>query len=405
MKTGILILAALVLGAFSAHFLLEDSGYVLINMRGYAIEMSVPGLVLGLVLLYAAIRLLVRLWKAPRRLGRAAGRYREKRARDRLTQGLIAVAEGHAAKGERMLARSAGKSGAPLVSYLTAARAAQRLGSEERRDNWLKLAFERDPGAAPAILITQAEFQMERGQYDEALATLGRLEARAPGHARGIALTAQAYRHLQRWQDLESLLPKLARAKSVDPAELAALQEDSAIALMANAAVEKDAGRLEKIWQNLPKPLHARPALLTAHAKAAARCADHDKLEKRIRKTLKTAWIPGLVEVYGILETSNPRAHLSHAEAWLTRRGEDPILLMTNARLCIQNQLWGKARSYLETSLGMRPDPVGYRLYGQLLETMGEADGAAEAFRLGLETATAAARLPALEAPAAGRRS
>ena len=73
MKTGLLILLALLLGAFLAHFLLEDSGYVLINMRGYAVEMSVPGLVLALALLYLAIRMIVRLWKAPRQLGQAAG--------------------------------------------------------------------------------------------------------------------------------------------------------------------------------------------------------------------------------------------------------------------------------------------------------------------------------------------
>ena len=81
------------------------------------------------------------------------------------------------------------------------------------------------------------------------------------------------------------------------------------------------------------------------------------------------------------------------------------MLLMTTARLCMQNQLWGKARSYLETSLGIRPDPVGYRLYGQLLQTMGEENAAAEAFRLGLETATAQASLPALAAPDPARRS
>lgn len=63
----------------------------------------------------------------------------------------------------------------------------------------------------------------------------------------------------------------------------------------------------------------------------------------------------------------------------------------------MQNQLWGKARSYLETSLGIRPDVVGYRLFGQLLEKMGEMDAAAEAFRLGLEAATAAESMPALE--------
>ncbi len=401
MKTGILLLAALLLGAFAAHFLLEDAGYVLINMHGYAVEMSVPGLVLGLVLIYTAVRLALRLWRAPRRLGRAAGRYREGRARDRLTSGLLAVAEGNAAKGERLLARSAGKSGAPLIGYLSAARAAQQQGSEDRRDHWLKLALERSPGARPAVLITQAEFQIEAGKYQDALTTLDQLKTQAPANARGLALTAEAYRRLHRWAELEALLPRLAKAKALDERDLEALKEQCAEALLTDAGHGKDSARVEEIWRNLPKPLHSRPPLLTAYARAVAACGDHDRLEKTIRKALKTAWIPGLVEVYGALETSNPHAHLSHAEAWLTRRGDDPILLMTAARLCIQNQLWGKARSYLETSLGMRPDPDGYQLYGQLLETMGEEDGAAEAFRLGLQTATAAARLPALEGPGA----
>ena len=104
-----------------------------------------------------------------------------------------------------------------------------------------------------------------------------------------------------------------------------------------------------------------------------------------------------LLEIYGELETTRPAAHLAHIEAWLTRRGEDPALLLTAARLCMQNQLWGKARSYLETSLAIRPNVVGYRLFGRLLEKMGEADAAAEAFRLGLEAATAAQGAPALE--------
>lgn len=404
MKAGLLIIAALVIGAFAAHALLQDSGYVLIDMHGYAVEMSVPGLILAVVLLYLALRLLVRIWKAPRQLGRAAGRYRDERARERLTRGLIAIAEGNSAKGERMLARGAGRSDAPLLNYLTAARAAQQQGAEERRDNWLRLAFEREPEAGPAILVTQAELQIERGQLDEALGTLERLQTASPGHPRGIVLRAQVYRELGRWQDLESLLPSLARVKSVDAETVSALREETASALLANAAANGQAERVEKIWQQLPKTLRARPSLVTEHARAAARCGNHDQLEKTIRKSLKTAWNPGLVEIYGELETSNPAAHLAHAEAWLTRRGEDPVLLMTTARLCMRNQLWGKARSYLETSLGIRPDPVGYRLYGQLLQTMGEEDGAAEAFRLGLETATAQASLPALAGPVPVRR-
>ena len=76
------------------------------------------------------------------------------------------------------------------------------------------------------------------------------------------------------------------------------------------------------------------------------------------------------------------------------------MLLLATARLCMQNQLWGKARSYLETSLGLRPEATAYRVYGRLLDKMGESDAATEAYRLGLETATGIKSRPALGAPA-----
>ena len=68
-----------------------------------------------------------------------------------------------------------------------------------------------------------------------------------------------------------------------------------------------------------------------------------------------------------------------------------------------QNNLQGsdKARSYLETSLGLRPDATAYRVYGQLLDKMGENDAATEAYRLGLETVTGISGRPALGAPVA----
>ena len=74
-------------------------------------------------------------------------------------------------------------------------------------------------------------------------------------------------------------------------------------------------------------------------------------------------------------------------ERWLKDRGEDPDLLLAAARLCLRNELWGKARSYLETVISLRPTPEAYREYGALLTQLGEADAAAEDANGGQETA------------------
>ena len=75
---------------------------------------------------------------------------------------------------------------------------------------------------------------------------------------------------------------------------------------------------------------------------------------------------------------------LRRAENWLKTHGEDVDLLLTAARLCLRNELWGKARSYLETVIAIRPTPEAYQEYGRLLNQLGEGDAAADAYRAGL---------------------
>jgi HemY protein len=198
-KFGIIVVIALFASAFAAHFLLADPGYVVINFRGYTVEMSVPVLLGIAVLLLFAIWLVRKIVLAPRKLGEAAGRYRSARSGQKLTRGMIAVAEGNLARGEKMLARAASTSDSPLFNYLQAARAAHLQGHDDRRDEWLRLAFKETPEAANAVLLTQAEFQIDRGQNEQALATLRRVDENSRDHAHALSLLGRLYYELQDW--------------------------------------------------------------------------------------------------------------------------------------------------------------------------------------------------------------
>src|SRR5690606_29849253 len=216
MKFGLTVVLLLVVGALGAHFLLEDPGYVVIRFRSWIVEMSVPVLA-GLVLLAgAAAWLAVKLLRAPRRLGEAAARLRSGRAGTRLAQGVIEIAEGNFARGERLLTRGAASSEAPLLNYLQAARAAHLQGADERRDRWLKEAYEGIPAAASAVLLTQAELQLDQGQYEQALATLRRLEEKSPNHGHALTLLGRLYYRLEDWQHLGELLPRLRKHGRID---------------------------------------------------------------------------------------------------------------------------------------------------------------------------------------------
>jgi HemY protein len=398
MRVGLLVLIALALGAVAAHWLLGDQGYVLVDIRGWTLETSVPGLIIALAALYVLVRLLAWTVAAPRRMGRAVRDYRVRRSQRQLDNAFVAIAEGRWDRGERLLGRAA-RGPASLAGYLSAARAAQHQDALERRDEWLRLAYETDPHAAPAVLLTQAELQLEHGQLEEALATLQRLDAVHSGHPRGLALQARVLERLEDWAGLDALLPRLRQGKALEGDAFQKLELRAARARLAGAA---DAAALDQAWQALRRNLRRQPELLESYAEAALRVGAASEAEPILRRALKAAWSPRLVAAYGRLETADPAGQLAQAEKWLNERPEDAELLLACGRLCLKNQLWGKARSYLETSLAIRPHPETWQIYGELLVQLGESGAASEAFRQGLAAASGSA--PALAAPEQAHR-
>lgn len=381
MKFGLVVVVAVLVSAFAASFLLEDPGYVVIQFHGYLVEMSVPALIGLFVLLLFALWLAVKALKAPRRLGQAAGRYRSGRAGQRLTRGMIEIAEGNLARGEKLLARAAKVSDAPLLNYLEAARAAHLQQNDERRDNWLKAAYEEMPEAASAVLLTQAELQLDHGEHEQALATLRQLEEKSPNHGHALALLGRLYYRLEDWPQLEALLPRLRKHGRVPEARLRQWAVRVYCERLEQAA---DGDAVQAAWQDVPRGLRKDTTVLEAWLRGLARNRQGERAEKELVAALKREWCGSLVRLYGDVESGDAARQLKRAEQWLKTHGDDPDLLLTAARLCLKNELWGKARSYLETVLSIRPSPEAYQEYGRLLNQLGEGDAAAEAYRAGL---------------------
>ena len=397
MKLGLLVIVTLIVSAFAASFLLADPGYVVINFRGYLIEMNVPMLLLLFAITVFTTWLIVKLLRAPRKLGEAAGRYRAGRAGQRLTRGVIEVAEGNFAKGERLLASAADVSDAPLLNYLQAARAAHLLGQHERRDGWLRRAYENMPEAANAVLLTQAELQLDQSQYEPALATLRQIEENSPDHSYALALLGRLYYRLEDWTHLSEILPRL---KKFGRLEDATLSKWSLRVHRENLESAADGEAVALARKQVPKDLKKDIDLLEAYYGGLIRTGMHEKAEKELAADLRREWRPRLARLFGIVEGIDPSRQLKKAENWLKKHGEDPDLLLAVARLCLRNELWGKARSYLETVISIRPTPEAYQDYGSLLTQLGEGDAAADAYRsgLGLVATGPAPAIPRLQA-------
>lgn len=388
MKYAFYVVLALLAAVIIAGVLQVDSGYVLLSWRDTSVEMSLGTLaVLMLVVffgLYLLTTLVVRLWAFPRRIREAMERRREARSRRSAIRGLIDLAEGRWAESERNLIRHAADSKVPLITYIAAARAAQMQGAHERRDAYLRRAHEREPAAQLAILLTQAELQIAHKQYEHALATLRRLQELDPDHAYGLKLLARLYRKLGDWSALHELVPKLRDTRAMPRTEIDRLESQAVCALLEPLNASSDSSRALSIWNSLPRRLRSEASIVRAYVQLLLKCGEPKTAESVTREALKANWDDELIVLYGLTSGEGVVRQLARVENWLAEKGENAALLLTAGRLCIAAKLWGKARSYLESSIVLGARPEAYEELGRLLKTLGEPEHAMQAFSDGL---------------------
>lgn len=381
-------LLILVLAVLAALWAYQDSGYVLIA-RGYkTVEMSLALFivlaVITFLVVYLALRLAINSWHMPSAFRAWRARQRRQRARRDMDRGLIELAQGNWAQAERFLLRHARDSDIPLLNYLSAARAAQKQNAPQRRDDYLGLAHQSMHGAGFAVQLTQAELQLVHGQLEQSLATLMQLHATSPKHPHVLYLLARIYQLLRSWDDLRKLLPDLRKKNVLSPGDLLQLEQLVYRELLTQATQQGKLEALRACWQQTPKSLRQDLELIRHYVRCLLILRANDDAEQLLRDALKKHWDVDLVYIYGLIESSETDRQLTTAESWVKGHENNPVLLLTLGRLCKRNKLWGKARSYLNASLGIKPHSDTYKELGQLLEQLNEHSEAVECYHQGL---------------------
>lgn len=365
-----------------------DSGYVLFG-RGYdTLEMSLTLflvlLILSYVFGYVLLRFVFRTWSMPEHLKQWRFSQQAKKARKASLQGLINLSQGQWKKAERQLIRSVNNSDMPLLNYLSAAKAAQKQNAPERRDDYLSLAHKSMPDADFSVKLTQAELQFAHGQNEQALATLVHLHNLAPKHPHIMVLLTKIYQDVKSWDDLRKLLPQLHKHKVFPEKQLHKIEKGTYIELMQNTELNNDFDKLQTLWQNLSRELKKDSDLIAIYCNTLIQLKQNDDAELILRNTLRKEWNTELVKLYGLVKSSQLEKQLLFAESLSRDHDNNPFLLLTLGRLCMYNDLWGKARAYLEASVGNRELSETYKELGLLMEYLNEPKLAAEYFKKGL---------------------
>lgn len=385
-----LLYSILILGvaAWLGYFIYQNPGDIQLTYQDWIISIQPWALVVGIVLIIFVLAIIysffAAIYKTYRKIREWITGSTLRAVAKNADQGWLALAEGDWARAEACLLKAAKHSDNPVHYYLDAAKAAQELGALDRRDNALRLALRSAPEAQVAISLTQAELYFEQGQLEHCLATLQELCKLAPHNILVLQLSAKVFLAMAEWQELIKLLPQIRKYNVLPSAELIDLEAQTYSSIMQAEVKKSGKAALLLLWDDFPKNVRQQPLIVQSYVQQLLDLGAYNEAEQVLRYTLKKQWDINLVRLYGLTLSTEISKQIATAESWLQAHLAEPALLLTLARLCLANKLWGKARSYLDASLALEANADAYAELGRLLGFLGEQQKSLECYKKGL---------------------
>ena len=392
----VVVLLALAAGGVAAFWVARDPGYLLVAYDGTTLETSVWFALLCAIALGGVLWLTAFAGRRLLRVGAAvatrAGRRRATRARAKAQRGTMLLAEGRWREAIDNLLASATAGATPLANYLGAARAANRLGSHDERDDILRRAGKALPEAAFVLDLTRAELQQAAGQWRQSAQTLEALREQAPRHSLVVERLFRAYRTLGDAEAAARLAPELPKGGDLEEVRLAAWR--------AGLGASSSAAQVRDTWRAVPKALRGSESLVLDYVDALVRHDAEDEAEVVLRRALKKRWRACWVLRYGSIggDAAKRRAN---AGGWLPKHDQDAALELTLGRLARADGDSAAARRHLLRSIDLDAAPAALVEMGRLCAGEGQHAAAVEylerALVAGLDSAVNARPTGALE--------
>lgn len=376
----------LLLSAFLGLQLIHDPGSVLISIHHWTIEttlwFAILCLILSFVLIHGLLVFCHYLSSLPRRIKQWKIQRNIHQAQALTRKGLIEFSEGYWDASQKNLVRALPFADTPLINYLTAARAAQELGDNQKRDDFLREAQQSMPETKIAVELTQAQLQIAHQQWEQALATLTHLQRITPKHPHVLKLLMFLYQEIHDWPQLIKLLPLLKKEKILNRSAFEHVRIKTYYHAIQELVKYNQKDQLTVFIAELPHDLKTNPQVLIPYLHFLIKINDFILADKLIRLSLKKEFNEELMFLYSQFFTPNDQ--LGFAESFLKKEPNSSVLYLCLGRLCLKNQLWGKAQTYLEKSIELSPSLEAYRALGDYYTQIHQGEKATLAYQAAL---------------------
>ena len=368
-----------------------NTGYVAFVTEAQRIELSLNLFLLlviaGLIAGYAGLRLIARTLALPRKVAAFRHSRREARVRALLDAGWVALLEGRYGKARQFADQALAEDRHAGLAALLAARAALEVRAFNDVDHYLELADDATENLSVPRMMIEAEQCLALHQPLEAIKVLQRLRAASGLHTAALRLELRALQAAGRWQEIPPLVEQLVRRDVIEPVQAEQLRWHAQSEYLRELYADSKA--LRDYWQQLPEQDRIQTKVAAAAARSLLQLGGERQAAEILAAALDHEWSDALILLYGDCVGSDTVKLIRQAEAWLQVHSDDAVLLLVLGRLCMREQLWGKAQTYLEASIALHEGHTAHVLLGEMLGRLGETDRAnvhlAAAMRLALK--------------------
>lgn len=334
-----------------------NTGYALVVVPPWRIDLSLNLLVLLLagvfVLAYLLLRLIANTLRMPRAVRDFRASKRRENAAEALREAQRLLFEGRFGQALKKAEQAFMAGEAPGLAALLAARAARGMNNEAAETTWLGRAQRHDARLHSARLMTEAELHVDARRFEAALESLNALQEGGQRHVAALRLSLKVHQALGRWADVLRVARLLEKHRAIASEHAASLKRRAHLEGL--HARKGDPRQLIDYWTQLPAAERRDAQVAALAARLLIEAGDCGAAQKIIETRLEAQWDDSLVALYGDCIQGEAVERISRAEEWLKNRPTDAQLLLTLGRLCRIQQLWGKAQSYLEASLAVAP--------------------------------------------------
>lgn len=368
-----------------------NDGYVLVVLSPWRAQISlnlfIVLLVVSVALVHILLRVITRTLALPNRVAQWRERRRRQKADRALHSAMNALFEGRYSQSLKSASNAYAASEGSSMAALVAARAAHALQDKTRYEEWLGHAAEQGKDSEVARLMTEAELAIQSRDFEAAAARLKQLRDGGHKHIAMLRLESEVQLALGQWDDLIHTLRQLRKHKALTAEQAAPGLRRAHIGRM-KQLMDTEPADLERYWLDIPAEELEDRGLVEEALPLMARAGFAARVRKQAERLLDEKWDSGLARLYadcctGTLDDAH--ACLHKAESWLEQQPKDAGLLFALGQLCRRTELWGKAQSYLEASLGLQPEVETHLALAHLFETLERPADAQRQYRAAAE--------------------